>query len=196
LSDQSKNTIPRNSRRAGDKADLWRKFRDQFNAMAVKQRKAHKSYWSDWDTWAHSKAGKQFRSRFVDLATRAGNELGPPENFTPLSYWLEAVAHDAGGVIWDLCRESAILCTHLMQEALARPQKKGAGRPSGMTPERIEEAERLLELTAAFGEKRGALKEAAKRVYPKISVDLAYDRARRTLNAYRKFQKTEKRDNN
>lgn len=197
MSDQSKNTISRNSPRAvGDKADLWRKFRDQFNAMAVEQRKAHKSYWSDWDTWARSKAGKHFRSRYVDLATRAGNELGPPEDFAPLSYWLEAVAHDAGGVIWDLCRESAILCTHLVQEALERPQKKGAGRPSGMTPERIEEAERLLELTAAFGGRRGALKKAAKQVYKNISPDLACDRARRTLSAYRKSQTTGKRDNN
>jgi hypothetical protein len=170
---------------------VWREFRSQFNAMSEEQRKVHKSYWTDWGAWARSKAGKNFRARFVDMATRAGNELGPPEGITPLGYWLEAVAHDAGGVIWDLCRESAILCTHLMQEVLKEPQKKGVGRSPGMTPERIEEAKRLLALTAANGGKRGALKKAAKQVYENVRLDLAYDRARRTLSAYRKFQKTE-----
>jgi hypothetical protein len=193
-----KDSTARNTRPGaeGDKADVWREFRNQFNAMSEEQRKVHRSYWTDWGAWARSKAGKDFRARYVDLATRAGNELGPSESVTPLSYWLEAVAHDAGGVIWDLCRESAILCTHLMHEVLKKPQKKGVGRPPRMTPERIEEAEQLLTLTAAFGGKRGALKKAAKQVYKNISPDLAYDRGRRTLSAYRKFQKTEKRDNN
>lgn len=198
MSGQSKNTTPRNIRpgAVGDKADVWREFRGQFNAMSEEQRKVHKSYWTDWGAWAHTEEGKDFRARYLGLATRAGNELGPPEGITPLSYWLEAVAHEAGGVIWDLCRESAILCSHLMQAALEKPQKKRAGRPSGMTPERIEEAIQLSELIAAFGGKRGALKKAAKHVYKKITPDLACDRARQTLADYRKLLRTQKRENN
>ena len=175
---------------------MWREFRRQFNAMSEEQRKVHKSYYTDWGAWARSKAGKDFRARYVDLAMRAGNELGPPEGITPFAYWLEAIAHDAGGVIWDLCRESAILCSHLMQEALQNPQKKGVGRPPGMTPERIEEAEQLVALIAANGRKRGALKRAAKQVYKNIAPDLACDRARQTIRDYRKLSKTQKRENN
>ena len=198
MSDQSKSSTPRGAHLGaeGDKADIWRKFRGQFNAMAVELRKVHESYWTDWGAWARTKTGKDFKARYVDLASRAGNELGPPESSTPLSYWIENVALDAGGVIWDLCRESAILCSHLMQEALEKPQKKSVGRPPGMTRERIEEAERLLELTVAFGGKRGAQKRAAKQVYENIAPDLACDRARQTLRDYRKLLKTRKRENN
>jgi hypothetical protein len=65
------------------------------------------------------------------------------------------------------------------------------GRPRGMTPERIEEAKKLLKLIAEDG-KRGAQKRAAKKVYSGIGEDLAVDRAEKTLRDYRNPQKIRK----
>jgi len=128
-----------------DKADAWREFRRQFNAMAEEQRNVNKSHWTDWGAWARTKAGKDFKARYVDLATRAGNELGPPESITPLAYWLEAVADDTGGVIWDLCRESASLCSHLLQEAL-RTSASRPGRDAKPTNKRKSFVLRILKM--------------------------------------------------
>jgi hypothetical protein len=65
-----------------------------------------------------------------------------------------------------------------------------------MTPERIEEAQQLLALTAANGGKWDAQKKAAKQVYKNIAPDLACDRARQTLRDYRKLLRSQKRENN
>jgi predicted transcriptional regulator len=65
------------------------------------------------------------------------------------------------------------------------PQKRSAGRPSGMTPERIKEAKQLEEAMDKFGRVRGSLRKAAKVVYRGIAADLGYDRARQTIKDFR-----------
>jgi hypothetical protein len=71
------------------------------------------------------------------------------------------------------------------------PKRDSGGRPAGMTPERFEEAQKLLAGINRLGGKRGAIKQAANEVYPGIDPTLRADRARQTLGDYRK-QKREK----
>jgi rubredoxin len=63
------------------------------------------------------------------------------------------------------------------------------GSRRGMTQYRIKEANSLLDFVTQDG-KRGALKRAAAQVYAGERLDLAYDKARQTLKAYKHFQKT------
>lgn len=64
------------------------------------------------------------------------------------------------------------------------------GRPKGMTPERIKEAESLLERIRQLGGKRGAIRIAAAQEYPMDDPASACGRARKTLNDYRQYQKS------
>ena len=59
-----------------------------------------------------------------------------------------------------------------------------------MTQDRVNEALKLMELIQQEDGKRGALKRASRNVYPGVTLDLAYDRARQTLKDYRHFKKT------
>jgi hypothetical protein len=64
--------------------------------------------------------------------------------------------------------------------------KRPPGRKRGMTPARIAEAMKLKELVDKDSNKRGALKRAAFQVYLDVQRDLAYDRARQTMQAWRR----------
>jgi predicted transcriptional regulator len=72
---------------------------------------------------------------------------------------------------------------------------KHAGRPKGMTRDRIEEGRKLEALIEKRGGKRGAVKEAAMEVYSDLREDLAYDRARQTRKDYGRWKATNREKN-
>lgn len=67
-----------------------------------------------------------------------------------------------------------------------RRAKHGGGRPKGMSTDRIKEAHRLLAHIKQLGGKRGAIRIASAKEYPKDNQASAYDRARKVLQDYRK----------
>jgi hypothetical protein len=82
-------------------------------------------------------------------------------------------------------RMRELLRIHLRQEfAVPKPKAKG-GRPPKMSKERIREARALLAAIAELGGKRGAIQEAAEKVYPNIDTNAAGGRARKTLKDFR-----------
>jgi hypothetical protein len=74
-------------------------------------------------------------------------------------------------------------------------ESKHAGRPTGMTEERIKEGRELEKLIEKYGGKRGAIKKAAIEVYRGVRPDLAYDRARQTRKDYRRWKTTNREKN-